>query len=52
MPAIWLTLRMTANEHTAMPEGNVMHSVEGGLATPVAASHRPYSTFTTDDVVH
>lgn len=34
-----------------MSEDNIMHSVEGALATHFAASHKPHSAFTTDDVI-
>ena len=50
-PAIWLALRMTANEYTAMSEGNITYSVEGSLTTSFAASHRSHSTFITDDMI-
>ena len=50
-PAIWLTSRMMADELTAMSEGDTMSSVEGALVTPFAASNRPRSIFTSDDVI-
>ena len=50
-PAIWLTLRISANKYKATSKGNTMPSIEGALVKPFAASHRLLSTFTSDDVM-
>lgn len=49
--AIWLFSRMAANEHRAMSDGNIIHGVEVIFAAPFTTSHRPYSTFTADEII-
>lgn len=49
--AIWLVLRMTANEHTVIVEGRYECAFDAIYNIAIGHDHRPHVTFTTDDVI-